>query len=122
MRAATESHVARWRRYWHLHCQGWLKDRALPALAVILLVSLCFALRRLIAQVEGSAWWLGAKPATRYLLTGSLLEGLGITFLMGRLRGKVRVRWTFLGLKAFVGEIGMIVSGIVLLVMAVFRS
>jgi hypothetical protein len=122
MREIPESHAARWRRYWHLRGQGWIRDRALPASVVVLFVGLLFGLKWMLrilgAHVEGSIWWQGLKPSARYLMIGVLVEGVALAFIGSKLRRRTPVRWSVLALRAFVGEVGLVVCGLVFLLKA----
>jgi uncharacterized membrane protein len=89
VREKPETRLEKWRRWWHLHGTGWLKNWALPwALALILvgvILSLSSALRGAVSWVgsgiEESRLWMSLSPSSRSLLTGCALVAVGLSFI-----------------------------------------
>ena len=75
---------------------------------------------RLGFEVEQSRWWQAMGSGTRNFILGGLLEVVGLTFFLQRLKARRRLR-TMLDLKSRLGEIAMIVAGAALLFKALFN-
>ena len=118
-----ETRIQHWRRLWHLHGKGWLRAWGIPTVVLAgllgLLIVVKTGMRRLGVEVEQSHWWHGLDSHTRNFILGGLLEVVGLTFFLRRLKARRALR-TLFDLKRGIGEIAMILAGAALLFKALF--
>jgi hypothetical protein len=123
VREASESHVERWKRLYHLKGRGWAREQFVALVGAGVLLLLLVGLRKIFQsmsfQVGRSEWWTKLPPRVRYLVEGTLLEVVGGMFLAVRLkrRGGFRVS-SFWDARLFLWEAGVIFAGLVFLVKA----
>lgn len=118
MRVAPETTTEKWMRLWHLRGRPWLRQNTVPLAATAILFALIvgtkFLVREAVHGVEELPIWLGLAPWKQYVISGSVLEISGWLLLSTRWKRRATPA-TYYAIRAFVGEIAMIVLGLVLL-------
>jgi hypothetical protein len=118
-----ESRVGRWTRWYHLQGRGWAREQvltwAVAAGVFFLLIVLHGLLRQAGAGFERWEWWTRQSAAVRYGIEGGVLVVAGWLLVVSRRKRGGRLgRVSFAEVPRFMGEIAMIVAGLIFLVKA----